>query len=146
MIDTSLTRSRPTESSGARWRLIDGYGSVVYDAAIRTDQTTIALPTTGTYTLLFEGAITDSTSNLSYTFNVQPVAALPSTALTLNTPVTGDALLNVGEERVYTFTGTLGQTLYFDAWSAASQQILARLEGPDGEVLFETSLSNDSGS
>jgi hypothetical protein len=65
------------------WKLIDPYGQLVW---VRTfsDVAATTLPSTGTYTLLVEGYVAN-TSSISYSFNAQKLTN-PTAALTLGSP------------------------------------------------------------
>ncbi len=88
----------------------------------------VTLPSDGTYVLVLDGA---SATDIPYTFNiVTPVTT--TTALSLNTPVSG-TITEPGEQDIYTFTGSPGQRLYYDALkNDLSDTIRARLVDPQG--------------
>ena len=76
---------------GARWRLIDPYGNILFNTgftSIGSDVDTLTLAQPGSYTLLVEGRIVD-TGSTTYTINVQPVPNPNSQALTLGSVTSG---------------------------------------------------------
>jgi RHS repeat-associated protein len=75
-----------SSSDSAQWRLVDPYGNFVFNVALGTNAGRITLPATGAYTLLLEGAITN-TGALGYAFLVdtplvQVVASDPTVPFT----------------------------------------------------------------
>src|SRR6266581_1099738 len=90
------------------------------------------LPADGTYVLTI-GNYTDPTA-ANFSFRV----VTPNTttnALTLAASVTG-SLDEPGEEDRYTFTGTAGQRLYYDALDADNDPINVQLNSPSGGIVF----------
>ena len=79
------------------WRLIDQYGQQVWFTSF-SDVGTAAMPSTGTYTLLVEGYI-GNTSPVTYSFNVQPVTN-PTAALTLGNQVNAAITQKIGRVHV----------------------------------------------
>ena len=100
-----------TSGSNLYWRLIDPFGSQVWSNSF-SDVSTQALAFTGSYALLVEGGI-GNTSQVSYTFNAQKVTNTTS-ALTLGTQVNG-AIAQAGQQNFYTFTLANAGLLYFDS-------------------------------
>ncbi len=68
--DRFLFDSQQLSAASANWRLIDPYGNVVWGAPFTSDQGTLSLSQGGTYTLLVEGAVSN-TGTGTYRFNVQ---------------------------------------------------------------------------
>jgi len=96
------------------------------------------LPTDGTYVLTI-GNYTDPTA-ANFSFRV----VTPNTTtngLTLAASVTG-SLNEPGEEDRYTFTGTAGQRLYYDALDADNDPINVQLISPSGANPFITGNSD----
>src|SRR6266567_3589254 len=90
------------------------------------------LPTDGTYVLTI-GNYTDPTAaNFSFRM-VTPNTT--TNALTLAASVTG-SLDEPGEEDRYTFSGTAGQRLYYDALDADNDPINVQLISPSGAIAF----------
>ncbi|HUS33922.1 MAG TPA: CARDB domain-containing protein [Verrucomicrobiae bacterium] len=113
------------------WRLIDPNGSVIFNASIYSDQGRITLALTGTYLLLVDGYIFDSTSG-SFTFKVNSTTDALD-ALTLGTLVS-DTLDTPGEQHQYSFSLTSTTRLYFDSL-VNTGQLRWTLNGPGGTVI-----------
>ncbi|MEH2565659.1 CARDB domain-containing protein [Bradyrhizobium sp. AZCC 2289] len=127
------------------WRLIDPYGQQVWSTYFGTpynvDTQTLALP--GTYTLLVEGYITN-TSPVNYSFNVQKVTNTTA-ALTLGSQVNG-AVTQPGQQNFYSFNLANPSQLYFDSLTSDGS-LSWTLTGPGGiEVSPRTFSSSDAGS
>ena len=89
------------------------------------------LPSDGNYTLVVPNNVPDGPSTYSFEAyqNVDPTGTLA-----LATPVSG-TIINPGDEATYTFTGAIGQTLYFSAGNSASGTYV-QLTGPFGESIL----------
>ena len=114
--------------------------SSVTDVYVQND-TQITLPYSGTYILAVAGTSATNTS-VSYSFELYDNVA-PSTALVLNTEVTG-TLTNPGDQAIYTFTGSIGQQVQFNGLEPGSTQI-AYLYDPQGTQVFDSYLENNAG-
>ena len=68
----------------------------------------------------------------------------PTSALTLGTGVTG-TIANPGDSHSYTFTGSVGQRIYYDGLASAGYYLFAELTDPHGTTLFNNSSSADEG-
>ena len=129
-----------TTSTSANWYLygptnqqLSGSGSnIITDFELN-------LPADGTYVLAIDGS---SATDLNYSFSlVTPTTS--TTPLSLNTPVSS-TLAELGEQDIYTFTGTVGQRLYYDALkNDFSDTFSARLVDPTGDIV---SLNQDADS
>ena len=93
----------------AYWRLLDPYGHQVWSQNF-SDVATLALPLSGTYTLLVEGSVSN-TAPVTYSFNAQKVTNTTA-ALTLGTQASG-AITQPGQQNFYTFTLANAAQLYF---------------------------------
>src|SRR4030095_2917986 len=100
------------------WRLIDPYGRQVWFNGFG-DVDTQALAFTGTYTLLIEGSIFNSSAPSNYSFNVQKVTDTTA-ALTLGTQVNG-AITQAGQQNRYAFSLASDAQLYFDSLTNGSR-------------------------
>lgn len=129
--------------SGARWRLVDAGGKVLFSDALSTDQAHVELTAGKTYRLLIEGDLSDTSSAPSYTFNINP-HVVQTAPLTLGTAV-NSSLGAPGETDVHTFSGTFGQFVYFDSLGAAAANHTVRLESPSGKELFAVTLDGSGG-
>jgi hypothetical protein len=124
-----------TGAGNARWRLIDPNGNFVFNnfsfGDVNQDVDTLAMPLTGTYTLLLEGRFND-TGTATYTVNVRPVTD-SSTPLVIGNTVNGNIGV-AGEQDVYTFTLASPATLYFDSQTNSSVTRWSLL-GPSGTIV-----------
>lgn len=103
------------------------------------DDRDFTLPHDGTYLLAVRGF---SETPLDYSFRLI-IPATINNPLTLGETVS-DTLAEAGETDIYTFTGTIGQTLYFDGLDSTSG-ISAQLFNPSGNnIFFSTSTSSNS--
>jgi RHS repeat-associated protein len=121
-----------TGAPSAQYRLIDQYGVNVFGSiSLTSDTDTIALPSTGAYTLLIEGNITDSVPG-TFRFNVQNVQFAES-PLTLGAITSGDIAV-VGEQDVHTFTLAQRRMALFVPMSGGGN-IRWTLTGPAGVMV-----------
>jgi hypothetical protein len=116
--------------ANASWTLMGPVDQSVAGNNVTVDFESV-LPQTGTYALIVASSTADP---VPYQFRV--VAAETTTApLTLGAVTTG-TLATAGEERRFTFAGSFGQRLYYDALDADFDNINARLLTPDGNPVF----------
>ena len=102
----------------------------------------VTLPGSGTYVLVLDN---NSTSSNAFSFQVV-TPTTTSAAYSLSTPVAG-TISELGEQDVYTFNGTIGQRLFFDALTNSGNSIYWSLISPSGVTLTNTqSTHSDSGS
>ena len=119
-------------SGSANWQLFGPGGQSLSSNFSLSSDFGVTLPTDGEYLLRVTG---NSNTAIDYSFEII-TPEQTTTALTLNTPVS-NTINEVGEEDIYTFTGTAGQQLYFDSLETDfSDTINARLVSPSGVVLF----------
>ena len=95
----------------------------------------------GSYYLVVEGTNSANTSGLDYQFAVFDNVN-PTFPLTLGVPA-GGTIANPGDGASFTFTGAIGQSLFF-AGLDSSPVAYAQLESPSGQVIF-SSETNQSG-
>lgn len=131
-----------TGAPNARWRLIDPNGNFVFNNAgfgdVNTDIDTLAVPLTGTYTLLIEGRFLD-TGTATYTVDIQPVIDT-TTPLVLGA-VTDGKIDSPGQMNNFTFTLPNAATLYFDNLTASNSNLRWSLTGPSGNVVTNRTLN-----
>ncbi|HEY6816092.1 MAG TPA: CARDB domain-containing protein, partial [Croceibacterium sp.] len=119
------------------WRLVDPAGNDVVGSSGFSDLDGIELPSTGTYTLLVEGRVSQN-SRATYSFQIAP-QTLQTAPLTLGARV--DASVGqVGESDAYTFTLANPSKLYFDTFNDLPQ-VNFTLRGPNGVVVANRALS-----
>ncbi|MEO8428922.1 MAG: PA14 domain-containing protein, partial [Verrucomicrobiota bacterium] len=116
-------------ASGGNWSLI-GPGNQNLGSANLVNDFEVTLPLTGTYLLVLDGA---SPNPIPYSFRVIPFAT-QTKALTLGATVNG-MISNPGEQDLYTFRGTAGQRLYYNALDRDFDAIAVRLVSPGGTVV-----------
>src|SRR5262249_46245037 len=122
----------------ASWRLVGPYGNDVFRTSF-ANVPTLTLPQAGTFTLLGEGALTDTRSG-AYTFTLPPLGhvALPpvtGTPLVLGTTVSG-TITTSGEQVVYLFSLPQRTLAYFDTLTNRSDMFWT-LQGPAGPVVTD---------
>ena len=125
-----------TGSGQFYWRLIDPYGRVQWGQSF-TDVATQVMPFTGRYSLLVEGAITN-TSAITYTFNVQKITNTTA-ALSLDS-VVNDAITQTGQQKSYTFNLAGASQLYFDSLTNDGN-LTWTLVGPQGTEVSSRSFT-----
>ncbi|MHC5539306.1 beta strand repeat-containing protein, partial [Singulisphaera rosea] len=115
------------------WHLYDAFGTQVYSGNIANDSGRLALPTTGTYTLVIAGDL-NANGVTTDTFVVRTVSDATA-ALTLGTAVSG-SITGVGQQRNYTFTLASPTKLWFDSQTddANLEWSLAGLQGSVGGI------------
>jgi len=127
-------------STRADWALISPSDLLVPGASARLDRDVeITLPVDGTYVLWLSGR---DPSAISYAFRIVTFE-MPAKTFTLNTEVT-DSLSEPGERHSYTFEGTVGQRLFYDALDQNSDSTTVRLVSPEGAELFGVSANAET--
>src|SRR5262249_28978904 len=120
------------------WTLYDPKNSAISSVALGADFQ-VTLPYGGNYVLqLVAGATIINYSNQVSTF------AFATNTLALGTAIT-NTIVNPGDQISYTFTGTAGQRLYYDALTPVYLQINATLFSPSGTVVASGNASVDFG-
>jgi hypothetical protein len=124
-------------ATNAVWYLYDENNTFVAGTGLGSDfEYTIAKA--GVYSLLVDGS---STNTVTYSFQVT-TPTITTNDLTLGTAVTG-GIGEAGEEDVFTFTGTIGQRLYFDSLDDAFGATI-QLFDPTGDNIRNFTSSFDS--
>ncbi len=120
------------ETSNATWYLYGPGNQYVAGTSLSSDFET-TLTSTGTYLLVLDGS--NSNGNINYSFNITSSLSTPTT-LTLGTAVTS-TISQPGETDEYTFTGAVGQRLYYDGLiNNTTSTIYAELISPSGQTVF----------
>jgi membrane-associated phospholipid phosphatase/methionine-rich copper-binding protein CopC len=113
------------------WTLYDPNNQSLTSIGLDTDFEA-ALTTDGIYLLVING------DRVNYSFNVTNPATT-TTPLTLGTTFTGK-IAQLGEVNEYTFTGAVGQRLYYDgAIDNSTSTIFCQLVSPTGQIVFNLS-------
>ena len=89
----------------------------------------VILPVSGDYTLVVQGR-SGFTDSASYAFNII-TPDLVTQPLPLDTVIDG-AIAEKGERDTYTFTGTAGQQLYFDAFNNTANNLRVNVHDANG--------------
>src|SRR5207249_2123915 len=137
-----------SNGGSSRWRLVDPYGNVLFNRLFGDTTTADVGPTTlaqaGAYTLLLEGATSDTGSG-TYTFlvvpqgNTPPAPPPPSTPLTLGGTVNA-SISAAGEQDRYSFTLAGAALLYFDGLTN-NGNLTWTLTGPAGTAVTNRPFS-----
>jgi hypothetical protein len=118
------------------WSLYGLNDQYVSGASLNNDFEAI-LTDTGNYLLQINGQ--NANGNVNYSFKVTDVTAT-STVLTLGDTV-ASKISQAGEQDIYTFTGTAGQRIYYDALTNTTALITAQLFSPSGQIFSAGSQS-----
>ena len=127
-------------AGGATWSLFDPKNAYVSGAsvALGTDFA-VTLPFTGNYVMVVaNGPLSLTFSNLVTTFGFQ------TNGLAFGTPTT-NAIANPGDQVFYTFTGTNGHRMYFDALWPTYSAIYLNIISPRGQTVAYNNASYDFG-
>jgi hypothetical protein len=123
---------------GAYWTLYDPKNSYVLNGPLWTDFG-LTIPYSGNYVLLFTAGAFDAT----YSNQVGSVSWTTNT-LTLGTPVTNN-IVHPGDQIVYTFSGTAGQRLFYDALTPVYFSMNVALVSPTGVAVWSGNANSDFG-
>ncbi len=133
-------------NTSSRWRVVNRLGQIIADQRLDLDSVIAPLSLAGTYTLMLEGRISETT-NRDYDFTVS-VLPKQSTPLSLGTVVSG-AIGVPGQEDEYEFTVGQRMLATFDSLTA-SGVLTWTLTGPGGTVVnarrFDQSDATDQNS
>ena len=128
-----------TGASSVAWTLY-GPGDQYVASGFNGADFSATLGSTGTYILAVSGTNAGNTS-VTYSFNLSDAITTTST-MTLGQEVKG-AIQNLGDEAIYTFSGSTGVTIDLIGISAASG-MYAVLTAPGGSQLFGRSIISSS--
>ena len=135
--------ARLSGSSSDYWRLIDPYGHLLFGTDLSTDGGRLTLTATGTYTVLAEAGVADTTA-ASYSFNVAPVTD-PTQPLVVGATISASLGGAVGAGPVHLHPGG-SLPAYFDSLTNNSN-LRWSLSGPVGTpVSNRTFTSSDASS
>ncbi len=135
------------------WSLISPSTSTIFNTAITSDGGQQTLGETGTYSIkVYDGYGNGITGSYSFKIWTVPAPQTFSIAVgdTVSDGVPGAGAGNLespGAQDIYTFSGTSGQKVYFDAiTSSASYQMYWTLTSPSSATIFNTYINSDGGS
>ncbi len=117
-----------SDNSGS-WSIYSSSNNRIITNSLTRDAK-VALDYTGDYTLVISG---NSENPVNYNFNLVD-ASTNNNNLTLNQVINSN-IAKPGEQDQYSFTGTIGQRLYYDAINNASG-ISGQLISPSGATIF----------
>jgi large repetitive protein len=130
------------------WAIYDPSGNKITEGSVATKSPSstfdpfnavdLDLTTTGEYLVVFGG---NGAANNNYRFALAAPDSVTQ-ALTLGAKVTG-SLDKFGDIDTYTFTGAVGQRLYFDGLTGSNLQ--GRLYSKTGTLVKESAMSSDWG-
>ena len=124
------------------WVLYAPNGQVIGANNLYNDDE-LTLSATGQYLLLMQGN-GNNQSGGAYSFDLDLYPQQSSQALTLNQVVNGN-ISYPGENDAYTFSGTAGQQLYYDALIGGNPNFTVRLYAPSGRQIYSGAVQNDIG-
>ncbi len=129
----------------ANWTLTTPNGTVLLETVLLSDQGPIELPSTGEYTLKVE----DETDVVgTYEFAVWDIPDPDMTTINFDQPITAGNIESPSVRDIYTFTGTVGQNLFFDSeYEISTLNFKAdwTLMAPNGDVVFTAVTLSDQG-
>ncbi|MEG4293357.1 DUF4114 domain-containing protein, partial [Microcoleus sp. D2B6] len=123
-------------SPNTNWHLYNSNNDQLREEPLGSDFEQV-LPGDGTYYLMLRG---ENSAPVNYKIQLVTTTSPPS-PLALNNPVT-NSISKLGEQDAYTFTGTVGQTLYFDPRTGNSD-IAVKIESPSGKVVLNGNTGSD---
>jgi large repetitive protein len=127
-----------TKSGDLDWTIYNAANQVISNNT--AEDTEIDLPANGDYILAVRGRSGfASTAAIDFTI-IAP--ELTTQVMPLNTPISG-AIAKRGEQDSYTFTGTAGQQLFYDA--LGGDYFTLKLLDPTGRQIFITDSRGDAG-
>jgi hypothetical protein len=130
--------AKSVSAGGDYWTLYDAKNTPVAGTSLGNDfEFTFTYP--GNYALVLAGG----GNSVSYSNQVSTFS-YATNALTLDVAVT-NSIVNPGDQVFYTFTGTAGQRIYYDALNPATPSINATLISPTGVTFSLGNASYDHG-
>ncbi len=124
------------------YTIYDPANEVIFPTRFRFLDLEFTAPANGTYLLALQGA---GNEEVNYSFNLITPETTATEDLTFGEKITGN-ISELGEEDLYTFTGTMGQTLYFDGISSDNFNLIVNLISPSGQIRrlsSSSSIGND---
>ena len=133
-------QSTDWESAALNWRCFAPSGDQLFQAGISSSNGPFELTESGTYTvqvLDFGDAVG------TFSFTVWETNT-DSSAIALETLVSGE-IEDPGDNDLYTFSGTAGQSLFFQTTEWETAALNWRCFDPNGDQLFQSGISSDRG-
>ncbi len=142
----SFSSVATTAAANDDWRLVDPFGDIVASQSLNMNLGTVTLLASGTYTLLTEGSILNS-SDTTYTIHASLLGhtapVFSGTPLTLGTLVNG-TLATVSQKDAYTFSLASNSQLYFDSLTN-NPNLNWSLSGPAGNSVSSRVFNGSDG-
>ncbi len=127
---------RQSSSRDAIWRFYGPSLNLLEDRRFNSDFETV-LESSGTYYLLVHNELASASD---YSIQWVPTLANPEAIAILPDTVIANSLSELGERQTFTFEGTIGQQLYFDA-KTGSSNLTVTISGVDG-VVYQGNLDS----
>ncbi|MEM6398797.1 MAG: Ig-like domain-containing protein [Cyanobacteria bacterium P01_D01_bin.116] len=115
-------------------------GEIIFSRGLSNDYEVKELPSDGEYILVLKGY---ARSNNNYDLTLF-TPELKSFSYTIGDTI-NDNIVKPGENHTYTFSGKLGQKLYFDALNTIDPDFTVRLFAPSGKEVYTGEVQNDRG-
>ncbi|MAT15363.1 MAG: hypothetical protein CMJ46_08850, partial [Planctomyces sp.] len=141
-------------SSSASWKLVNSSGTILFDNAITADETGLTISTTGSFWLLIDGDVADSTTDpeFEFKFSATPTGGgggsytLNGTAISLNTTVSGS--ISQGSTVPYNFSLGSDSLVYFDSLhqTSNSDENVWTLDGALGNYVYQRNFEASNAS
>uniref|UniRef100_UPI0030D90977 putative Ig domain-containing protein n=1 Tax=Tychonema sp. LEGE 07196 TaxID=1828665 RepID=UPI0030D90977 len=123
-------------SPNTNWHLYNSNNNELSEVALASDFEYV-LPGDGNYYLMLRG---ENSTPVNYKVQLVTTTDSPS-PIALNSLVS-NSIGKLGEQDIYTFTGTVGQTLYFDP-RIGNSNITVKIENPNGKVVLTGNTGSD---
>ncbi|NER35197.1 MAG: DUF4114 domain-containing protein [Oscillatoria sp. SIO1A7] len=126
-------------SPSTSWRLYGPANNELYKESLNFDFEQV-LPGDGTYYLMLRG---ENSTPVNYKIQLVETTPAPTSLSFTNptNPTIGD-IGKLGEQDIYTFTGSVGETLYFDPRQGNSN-IKVTIKAPGGKKVFDDHTGTD---
>jgi hypothetical protein len=146
LFDNVSLSEDPQNQGFPDWRLIDSFGNQLFLDSLGQDQSSVTMPTTGTYTLIVASSVFENDFT-AYSFRIDWLSftappAVPGTTLTLGNTVSSNISVAL-EDDFYKFTLSSPTRLWFDSMTEDSLNARWNLTGPQGVIQSDYVFSSD---